>query len=350
MRTSRIIGLLAVLAVAPAAVAATQGAWIERSRYLMGTLCTARTAGDPLTAGTALDAALDRIARLEDVMTTYRAEGGLARLNRALTEVQPGTPVPVQDELWGALRDAIAWAGATDGLFDPTIGRLIEVWDLRGAGRLPDEVEIRRALAATCWQWIRLDPVPGSVAAVHPGVAIDLGGFGKGYALDAAAAVLVENGVTRALINFGGQVLALGAPVGEPGWLVDVADPRDRSRPVVSLRVRDASVATSGNSERFVTIGGRRYGHLLDPRSGRPTPRTGSMTVVAPTATAADVLATALLVGGPGTAGSLLPPGADYLYLEPCEDGGGLCGRGSEALRARSIELEPIDWGKTGDD
>lgn len=338
--------MFVAMVIAAATVTSAPGSesWVERSRYLMGTICAARAAGDPATVGPALDAALDRIARLEDVMTTYRPGGALARLNRALASGSPGAPQIVEPGLFAVLETALSWAETTGGRFDPAIGGLIETWDLRGAGRVPSEAEIATALGATSWRLVRLDPSRRSVAASRRGVALDLGGFGKGYALDAARAVLEQRGIGRALINFGGQVLAIGAPVGEPGWVVEIADPRDRRRAVASIRVRDASVATSGNGERFFEVQGRRYGHLLDPRTGRPVERGGSMTVLASTATAADVLATALMVEGPAGAERWPKVGAEFLYLERSRDDGVLTGVGSAGLRDKLNRFEPILW------
>lgn len=132
------------------------------------------------------------------------------------------------------------------------------------------------------------------------GPAFDLGAIGKGMALDEAAAVLRAAGVTRALLNFGGQVLALDAPPGSDGWIVDVADPSNRARAAHTLTLVHASLSVTGNAERAIDAGGRRRGHVIDPRTGEPVDRAAAVAVIAPTATAADALSTALFVLGPG--------------------------------------------------
>jgi len=315
---------------------------VERARYLMGTRCEARAFGEPVSTAAALDAALDRIADLEQVLTTYRDDGELARLNAEFERNRPGEPVPISVDLRDALVAALDWARRTQGRFDPTIGAASRAWGLDGTGRVPSSAELDRALRRVSWRLVELDSVPPAARCLSRGVFLDVGGFGKGYALDAAAAVLRSRGVTNALINFGGQVLAIGAPPGEPGWIVDVADPADRDRAVVALRVRDASVATSGNAERYFVDKGTRYGHLLDPRTGRPVPLRGSVTILAAQAAAADALSTALAVAGPAEAPSLLPRGTEFLYLERSDTG--ISATASSSLRERVVESSDIHW------
>ncbi|HKQ61953.1 MAG TPA: FAD:protein FMN transferase [Candidatus Polarisedimenticolaceae bacterium] len=308
---------------------------VERARYLMGTRCSARAFGDEASVGPALDAALERIARLEDAMTTFRADGELARLNAACAAASWREPVAVSADLFAALDGALRWARATEGSFDPTVGALAAAWGLQSGGRRPTAAEVSAALSRTSWRWVELDRERRTVRCLRQGVALDLGGFGKGFALDAAAEVLHARGVESALIDFGGQVLALGAPPGEPGWIVELADPRERQRPVLSLRVRDASVSTSGNSEH--------PGHLLDPATGAVAALRGSVSVIAGNAGAADALSTALAVSSKVIA--LLPRDVQFLYLEPpAEPSGRFRARASRSLRPQRIESEPIAW------
>ena len=237
--------------------------------------------------------AFGEVRRLEAVLSTWRDDSEIAALNHAA----PGRPVRLSAELAGLLSEAAAWSRRTAGGFDPAVGALVDAWALRGEGRLPSAAERARALEATGLRNFRLD---GRVAARRDALAwLDTGGFGKGAALRAAERALRERGVRRALLNFGGQVLAIG--VGRDGapWPVPVAHPARREQPAARLLVRDRSVSTSGQSERGVTVAGRRLGHILDPRTGAPVPAWGSVTVVAKDALVADILSTALLVLGP---------------------------------------------------
>ena len=209
--------------------------------------------------------------------------------------------------------------------FDPTIGALVTTYGLHEGGRVPTEAEIAQALERTSWRLLQIDPGASTVHCKQAGLELDLGGYGKGLALDEAARVLRARGVESALLNFGGQVLALGCPPGEPGWVVELAHPADRTRPVAELRLRDASISTSSNRERS---------HVLDPRTGRSATWNATVTVIAPRGEAADALSTALLVAGPEHGPKLLPRNAEYLALDD-RDGENLARAGSPGLLAR---------------
>ena len=295
--------LSSALLLAPAASAAEA----TRARQLMGTRCVATViAVDEAGAAKAAAAALDAIAAVEDRLSTWRPDSELSRANAA-------GEARLSPALASALAAALELARATGGAFDPTVGPLVEAWDLRGAGRIPGARALEQARTLTGHERVRLD---GLELRLPPGGWIDPGAFGKGLALDAAVAALREAGVDAALIDFGGQLAALGAPPGESGWRLGLADPRDRGRSVATVRVRDAFVSTSAQAERGRLVDGRLLGHVLDPRTGRPAERRGGATVVAPTGIAADAWSTALLVLGPEALTSL-PHAA--LWLEPEE-------------------------------
>ena len=256
----------------------------------MGTVLGLSVAGsDRAAALEASEQAVREIARVEDRITTWRPGGPLDRLNAA----RPGETVRLDPELVSLLGEVFAWSDRTWGAFDPTVLPLVRAWDLRGRGRVPAPEELSRALAATGRGQFRLDAAAGLSRRLSPDAGIDEGAWGKGYALDRAMAALRRAGVREALLDLGGQVSVLGRAT------VAVADPRDRGRRAVSLAVADASVSTSGNSERGLTVDGRRIGHLFDPRTGQPAPDFGSATAVAPSGLVADVLSTAFFVLGP---------------------------------------------------
>ncbi|MDH3286034.1 MAG: FAD:protein FMN transferase, partial [Acidobacteriota bacterium] len=214
-----LVGCLIALVVLPAAVAAGDdeaGSPVTRARYLMGTLLSAGAYGDPQAVAAALDAALERVAALDDVMTTYRPEGELARLNRRVALASEEGRIPftarVSPDLFRALSGALSMAESTSGRFDPTVGPLVEVWGIRDGGRTASASEIERARSRTSFRHVSLDEDALAVTVRAAGAAFDLGGYGKGFALDEAARVLRGRGIDRALLNFGGQVLALEAP------------------------------------------------------------------------------------------------------------------------------------------
>jgi thiamine biosynthesis lipoprotein len=239
----------------------------------------------------ASEAALREMRRVEALLSTWRDGGPLARLNAATPELSVSVPA----ELFDLLKKVFEWSERTGGAFDPTVLPLVRAWGLRRGGHIPTPRELRAARDATGRPLFLLEEFPFRVSRKSAAAGIDEGAWGKGYALDRAANVLREHGVSTAVLDLGGQVLSLG----EAGIDVDVAHPRDRARIVGHLHLRSGSLSTSGNSERSVSAAGRRIGHLLDPRTGGPAEDFGSVTVVAPSALVADILSTAFFVLGP---------------------------------------------------
>lgn len=260
----------------------------------MGTTLRARVHATTRGRGLEILEGVRRVVdEAEDLLSTWRQDTELSRLNRAPV----GEAQPVSEELLALLREARDWSEATGGAFDPVIGALVDAWDLRGEGRRPTPEELEAARAASGFGVLRLDPAGSTVTRLLQAAWLDSGGFGKGVALRRAARWLRSLGIGEGILDFGGQILALGGPEG--GWEVAVAHPARREDAVALLRVSDRSVATSGASERFVNVAGEVVGHVLDPRTGEPVPPWGSVTVVAEDPVAADVLSTALFVMGP---------------------------------------------------
>ncbi|MEE9219475.1 MAG: FAD:protein FMN transferase [Acidobacteriota bacterium] len=298
---------------------------VARARYIMGAPLEVRAfavAHRREQVAQALDAALDEVERLDAVLSNWRNDSELSNLNRAAAVA----PFICSPDLFDALEASLAAAAATGGAFEPRLEPWIAALGLRSAepdAGPPAVLPLRGSFEAPLQRIVKLDPGRRGVSFARAGIALNLGGIGKGYALDRAARLLRERGIEAALLNFGGQVLALGAPPGEPGWIAEVADPRDRFRPALVLTLRDVSAATSANTQRGAWRDGEWIGHVLDPESGRPAPFPGSATAVAPDATRADAYATALLVMGPER-GLEWADGRDDVaaaYLEPAADG-----------------------------
>jgi thiamine biosynthesis lipoprotein len=268
---------------------------VERLGFVMGT--ELRVVVVHRARAAALDGAersLRELERLDALLTTWDPASPMSALNRGPVD----TPVAAPAEVTAVLAEAFAWADRVGGAFSPTVGPLIDAWGIRRGGARPDAELIAAALAASGRHVFEL--APGTVTRRHPGAWIDTGAFGKGAALRSAGDTLRAHGVGSALLDLGGQILALGrdGDTGAP-WRVAVAHPARRLEPVLELFVEDVSVATSGNSERAGAVDGEPTGHLLDPRTGFPAPIWGSVTVVATDALAADALSTALYVMGP---------------------------------------------------
>ena len=261
---------------------------VERRLVVMGTFLKVEVVGaDRPAALAASEAAAREVERIERLLSTWTRGGPLDRLNRA----PAGEAVAVGGETERLLEDVMAWSQRTAGAFDPTVLPLVRAWGLREEGRIPGPQELAGALAAVGGRNFRLDAAAESATRLASEAGIDEGAWGKGYALDRAAAAAARS--PEAVLDLGGQVLVRGR------CAVVIADPRRRDRAAASVLVENASLSTSGNSERGKTVAGRRIGHLLDPRTGQPALDFGSASVLAPSGLVADILSTAFFVLGP---------------------------------------------------
>ena len=263
---------------------------VVRDVYLMGTRASLATHAQSRDTGlAALQSALIALERSEAALSTWRESSEISALNR-----QPvGTPWRATPATCRLLDDVWRWHAATGGAFDPAIGKLLTAWDVHGEGAVPNAAGQARAAKASGLALLTFDSAQCTATRLSD-VAIDAGAFGKGEALDRAAAVM---GRDPWMIDLGGQVSA-GGMTGD-GWPVAIAHPRNRTRPQMQVTLRHGSLSTSGGSERDVTVAGTRVGHIFDPRTGRPAPFAGSVTVWHERGLVADILSTALYVMGP---------------------------------------------------
>jgi len=275
---------------------------LERRALAMGTRVEVTVeAAERTVAVAASQAALDAIADAERRLSTWVTGSEIGRLNSATVGSWVGlSPVTAHE-----LSDALRWAEATGGAFDPTVGVLVRAWDLRGAGRVPGETELTALRERVGWTGLEVGAARGR--RTIGGLEVEEGGFGKGAALRAATAAAVTAAARCVRVDLGGQWASAGA-CGEV--VLSIAHPSDRSRVVATLEWARGSVATSGHSERDVKAEGVTIGHLLDPRTGRPAPDRGSVTVLADDPLTADAVATALAVMGPQDGSRWLSGGA----------------------------------------
>jgi thiamine biosynthesis lipoprotein len=226
-----------------------------------------------------------------------------------------GPPVPVSEDLFRVLDRAVELSRRSDGAFDVTVGPLVALWrEARTTGRLPSQEQLDKAREAVGWQKIRLDRRRRTVQLLVPGMKLDLGGIAKGYAADSALATLRENGITRALIEAGGDIVVGDSPPDRDTWRIDLPPGDDPAQPRSLLLARGA-VSTSGDTEQFVEIDGKRYSHIVDPRTGLGLTDRVSTTVLAPNGLTADSLATAACLLDARRAATLIRsyPGARLL-------------------------------------
>jgi thiamine biosynthesis lipoprotein len=262
----------------------------------MGTRLRATVAAPTEEAATAaIETVFAEVRRLEAVLSSWRGESELSRLNSAPV----GAATDVSAELFGLLQEVRGWSEASGGAIDPAVGALIDAWGLRGDGRRPSEDELSQALSWSGRDAFELDEGSSRVTRRAEGGWITAGAFGKGAALRSAVGLLRRAGVESALFDFGGQIAAVGTSPEGSAWTVGVAHPSRRDRAALELRLENVSAATSGASERYVEVDGQRFGHVLDPRSGRPVAAWGSATAVAADPMVADLVSTAVFVLGP---------------------------------------------------
>jgi thiamine biosynthesis lipoprotein len=248
-------------------------------------------------------AALDLVEALEAQMTVYRDDSEVVRINqKAAIEV-----VPVEPRLFAVFQEAARLYGETEGALDITSGPLSDAWGFsRREGRVPTEETIAEALSRVGMQHVELNATQRTIRFRRPGVNVNLNSMGKGYALDRMAELLAEHFVDDYLLHGGkSSILARGdQPAGDTaGWMIGVRHPLRPSELLAELQLRDQALSTSGSGTQFFIRRGRRYGHILDPRTGRPAEGLYSATVIAPTAAEAEGLSTAFYVMGPEKVG-----------------------------------------------
>ena len=240
--------------------------------------------------------ALDLVHTLEQQLTVYRNDSELSELNRrAFAE-----PVQVEPNLFELLVRSRVISVQTSGAFDPASGALIRLWrDCRKEARIPTDDEIEEVLLRCGMAHVRFDDSSKSVAFDRAGLEFNLGAIGKGYAVDQAAECLLEKGISNWLVHGGrSSIRAGGSHAGHDGWPVGLKNPLLPDKPYATLLLKDMALATSGTAVQWFRHEGRRYGHILDPRTGWPVESMLSVSVIAPDSAAADALSTAFFVSG----------------------------------------------------
>lgn len=273
--------------------------------------CTAEVqlhAGNAEEARCAFAAVQQEVERIEAKYSRYRADSVLTVINRGAG----GAPIAIDAETSALLDYADACWRQSGGLFDITSGVLRRVWDFK-RGVLPDTASLSEVLEHVGWERVRCS---SGTIALEAGMEIDFGGVGKEYAADRAATVAGTLGIRYGLVNLAGDLRTIGAhPDGKP-WLIGITHPRDPTRTVAHLPLRGGGLATSGDYERFLIRDGKRYCHILNPRTGWPVDGPQSVSVVAPLCTLAGSCATIAMLSGDGAAGYLRAQGLPYLLVD----------------------------------
>jgi FAD:protein FMN transferase len=241
--------------------------------------------------------AFDEVDRIDRLMSNYKQESPLSRINREAAD----HPVNVDPELFDFIVSAMQYNRDSDGAFDITVGPLMKAWGFfRGDGRLPRDEELAAARGHVGRAHVILDRVSRTIAFDDRGVELDLGGIAKGYAVDRVVRLLRDRDVTAALVSSGGStVYGFGAPPGRDAWDIQIQDPLDARKTALTVTLKDRALSVAGSSEKFFEAGGVRYSHIMDPRTGRPVQGVLTVAVVASSGTAGDALDDALFVLGP---------------------------------------------------
>ena len=279
----------------------------KKASLSMGTVFEATIyAPDKYVAEKTFNDVFQEINRLDYLMSNYKKESVLSELNKNAS----AEPANCNKELASVIEQSLQYSDITDGAFDITIGPLMKKWGFfKKKGRIPGKEELESVLESVSYKNIIIEEKtikslaknPGTVKTVffkNPDTRIDLGGIGKGYAVDRAVSVLKQNGISSALINFAGNIYTFGTPPGKESWVIGLQHPRESEGLLGTFEIKDKAVSTSGDYEKFFTIEGKRYSHIIDPRTGNPVKGIVSVTIVTGNATRADALSTGVFVLG----------------------------------------------------
>jgi thiamine biosynthesis lipoprotein len=274
----------------PAAVTA------KRAQVLMGTMVEiTAVAPNETLAQAALTAGFHEIRRIEELISTWIETSELSRVNRAAGV----EPVGVSDETFYLLTKALEIADYTEGGFNIAIGPAVRLWNIPEAPRIPSDIELEIAAQYVDYRRIHLDASSRSVFLEKPGMRIDVGGIGKGFAAEKAAAVMREVGATGGVVAISGDLRVFGKRTDGTLWPIYIQHPREPDKLLATLETTDEAISTAGDYARFFLKDGVRYHHILDPRTLQPARLCQSVTVVAPDGTLADGLDTGVFVMGP---------------------------------------------------
>lgn len=311
-------GLLGVNALQPAPL----DRYVFTEPHMGTTFRIILYAPDEATAKAAAKAAFARVAELNAIMSDYQPTSELMRL----CQKAGGAPVEVSIDLFDILRKSEEYARLTDGAFDVTISPVVRLWRrARRTREMPRAEDIKKALALVDYRKIKLEPKGRTVQLMLMGMLLDLGSIAKGYAADAALAVLRRHGITRALVAAGGDIAVGDAPPSAAGWKVGIAPLKNPDAPPeLHLLLKNAGVSTAGDAEQFVEIAGKRYSHIIDPKTGIGLVGRRSVTVIAPNATTSDALDTAVCVMGPERGIPLIDARADLAAIYVIETDKGI--------------------------
>ena len=331
---TRLAPFLTVLLLA--AALPVRADWMERTEAIMGTRCYVELwADEPAKGNDAIDAVMAELRRIDSLMSHYKPESQLSQINQYANE----RPVQVDKELFDLIRLSTHYSQITEGAFDITYASVGYLYNYPQHIR-PTEAQIRQALPAVNWRNMLLDEEHHTVRFEHAGMRIDLGGIGKGHAVDRGIDVLKARGIARALVTAGGDSRIIGDRIGRP-WLVAIRHPDNPSKVVTRIPLSDSAVSTSGDYERYFDEDGVRYHHIIDPRTGHSASKVRSATILAPTATQTDGMSKTAFVLGAEKALEIINRMPEYDAVFVLPDGRVLYSNGLRPPASRPAEAPP---------
>jgi FAD:protein FMN transferase len=269
------------------------GAWYSREESIMGTAIRVELwSTDAGLADSAMASVMEQMHHVDRAMSPHKPDSELSLINREAGE----RPVTVSAEVFDLLARSLEFSRLSDGAFDITYASAGQLYDYRERRR-PGREELLRACASIGFHQLQLDARTRTVRFGRPGMRIDLGGFAKGYAVEAAAARLRRRGIRHAIVSAGGDSRIVGDRHGRP-WTVGIRDPRRPAELAAVIPLQDAAVSTSGDYERFFEDAGVRYHHILDPRTGLSPSSIQSVTIIAPDGLTSEGLSKSVFVLG----------------------------------------------------
>lgn len=290
-----------------------QAQWLTGEEAIMGTAIRVELWSEDKTAGeAAIAAVMAEMHRIDRQMSPYKPESELSRINREAAE----HPVPISQEMFDILSRSIKFSELSGGAFDITFSSVGYLYDYRRHIK-PTDKEIAQALPGINFRHLLLDAQKRTVKFARPGVRIDLGGIGKGHAVDNGIALLKKRGITQAIITAGGDSRVLGDKGGRP-WMVGIRDPRRKDNLVAVIPLINSAISTSGDYERYFEADGIRYHHILNPKTGRSATGVHSVSVIGPDATTTDGLTKPVFILGPEKGLRLIEsiPGVDAVIID----------------------------------
>jgi FAD:protein FMN transferase len=311
---SRLAALLTCVALLGALPRIVHAEWYKRTDAIMGTrIFVELWDTDEARGQAAIDAVMTEMRRIDDLMSHYKPESELSKINQHAADA----PVQVDKELFDLIKLSTHYSEITQGAFDITYASVGYMYDFPEHKR-PSEDQIKAALPAVNWRNMKFDDARHTVFFEHKGMHIDLGGIGKGYAVDRGIDILQKRGIQHAVVTAGGDTRIIGDHMGRD-WLVAIRHPDDPNKVVTRIPLKDAAMSTSGDYERYFDENGVRYHHIIDPKTGHSARKVRSATIIGPTATQTDGMSKTAFVLGPEKALEIINrmPEYDAVFVDP---------------------------------